>query len=444
MVAADRIADAEHGVQFAKKTLKGFVLVGEPIVGTNLPGDQHGHEHFGFLDGVSQPGIRGRISNNKHDVLTVRQNPNNRQQGKPGQELIWPGEFIFGYPGQEGNPDADPEKPFRLPGPVSGGVPDWACDGSYLVFRKLKQDVAKFHKFLNDEATGRKLPSAEFLGSKLVGRWPSGSPAMRTPTTDIPQLGDDDCGNNNFEFQETTDKLPLSSTDRFDCTDQPGYPNATQDRKGLKCPFTAHIRKAYPRDDVTLDQTHPTTKLRGGDFVRTTEKDPEDFSDDPQGTPIKLQEDDTQSHRILRRGIPFGKDILRHDPETPSTPSNPASDDGEDRGLLFFCYQTSIEDQFEFIIRNWVNNRDFKEPFDDAGLPQPRKPNELGGDDPIIGQNNIDDNRERTFTFTIGEGKDATAGQITTQEEWVLPTAGGYFFTPSIHGLHVLAGVAQP
>jgi hypothetical protein len=43
--------------------------------------DMSGHEHFGNLDGVSQPGLRGRVSNNVHDVLTPRQNPNDPQQG---------------------------------------------------------------------------------------------------------------------------------------------------------------------------------------------------------------------------------------------------------------------------------------------------------------------------------------------------------------------------
>jgi hypothetical protein len=56
------------------------------------PGAQRGHEHFGFLDGISQPGVRG---------LTRKSNPIYRSdEGLPGQDLLWPGEFVFGYPGQ--------------------------------------------------------------------------------------------------------------------------------------------------------------------------------------------------------------------------------------------------------------------------------------------------------------------------------------------------------
>ena len=29
--------------------------------GDNLPGNLQGHEHFGFKDGISQPGIRGAV-----------------------------------------------------------------------------------------------------------------------------------------------------------------------------------------------------------------------------------------------------------------------------------------------------------------------------------------------------------------------------------------------
>jgi deferrochelatase/peroxidase EfeB len=51
--------------------------------------DLPGHEHFGFKDGISQPGIRG--VDPPDDPIG---NPN---QGHPGQDLLWPGEFIVGY-----------------------------------------------------------------------------------------------------------------------------------------------------------------------------------------------------------------------------------------------------------------------------------------------------------------------------------------------------------
>jgi deferrochelatase/peroxidase EfeB len=55
-----------------------------------------GHEHFGFDDGVSQPGIRGRASVAADDFVTNRHiDPSDRPAawlyGYPGQDLVWPG-----------------------------------------------------------------------------------------------------------------------------------------------------------------------------------------------------------------------------------------------------------------------------------------------------------------------------------------------------------------
>src|SRR5438552_5152666 len=77
---------------FAARTADGRPLrCGVEIIfkqhGAVLPEPLTGHEHFGFLDGVSQPGLRGRISDDVDDVLTLRQNPANPDQGNAGQDL---------------------------------------------------------------------------------------------------------------------------------------------------------------------------------------------------------------------------------------------------------------------------------------------------------------------------------------------------------------------
>src|SRR5262249_45713087 len=87
------------------------------------------------------------------------------------------------------------------------------------------------------------------------------------------------------------------------------------------------------------------------------------------------------------------------------------------------AYQVSFVDQFEFVTANWVNNANFKE--------------NGAGHDPIIGQNDQDPKRVRSFRLNLpGE-----AQPITTDQDWVMPTGGGYFFAPSIKALKQLAGI---
>jgi Dyp-type peroxidase family len=380
LVAADTLADLEVEVGRVEQLVFSPRRSGQPVrsgasivfkqEGRTQLGTLAGHEHFGFLDGVSQPGLRGRISPNRHDVLTPRQNPDDPDQGKPGQDLLWPGEFVFGYPGQSADRDvADPGFDSLMDGKGHAVVPRWAVDGSYLVFRRLRQDVHKFHSFLHDQAAPLGLTPAG-LGARLVGRWASGAPTMRAPDTDDPRLGDDDCANNHFEFQEATEPTQNPSG-RDQCRDAT-FPPAPADPRGDRCPFAGHIRKSYPRDD--------------------------------------LPEAETQTHRLLRRGIPFG-------PSSRSTPAVPI-DDGIDRGLLFMAYMTSIVDQFEYVTKRFVNAVDFKAAR--AGI------------DPIIGQAEAaDGSRTRTFDVRVG----GASHQLIAPEDWVVPTGGGYFFAPSIRAI---------
>jgi Dyp-type peroxidase family len=378
--------------------------------GATLPDPLRGHEHFGFRDGISQPGVRGRISSDPADVLQPRTNPDDRGQGKPGQDVLWPGEFVFGYPGQKG-PVPDP-----VTGKVTGDIaepseenksagPAWADNGSYLVFRRLRQDVRAFHEFLH--STGNQLAVAPAqVGAKLVGRWPSGAPTVRTSDVDNVALADDECANNKFEFNgnaETTPPKPAETP--VDCVDDfpefppPGTP--AHDPTGARCPISAHTRKAYPRNDRTP----------GGNGGADPDED--------------LSEVSTQQHRLLRRGIPYG-------PVSQSTLETPI-DDGVDRGLHFLAYQTSITGQFEFVTRAWVNNPNFS--------TQQGTGNEVDGvlpigHDPVIGQ--AADGGERHFSVTFVDADGEETRRLTTDTNWVIPTGGGYFFAPSIEALTML------
>ena len=342
--------------------------------GATLPSPLTGHEHFGFLDGVSQPGLRGTVGKT-NELITPRQNPADPNQGKPGQDRLWPGEFVFGYPGQ------DPKNPDKK-GEVKTEGPSWSKNGSFLVFRRLRQDVGDFHEFLKREGDRLKL-GAELFGAKCVGRWASGAPIERAAKADNVKMSRDDCANNAFDFQEATvPKPPKPGSGQ--CADNFPKSLAQEDKDGLVCPFAGHIRKAYPRDDV---------------------------SSDPKKQPAP-NEADTETHRLLRRGIPFG------DPFDPTI----IPDDGN-RGLLFLAYQTSIENQFEFVTKNWVNNPDFKDPG--------------SGHDPILGQSDKNGNRERFFSVKLANGEKQT---IRLEKDWVIPTGGGYFFSPSVDALEELSG----
>ena len=403
---AAQVAQIEDTIYSGRTGPDSFAHSGVAVIykqyGNTLPPPLTGHEHFGFLDGVSQPGVRGRISPDPHDVLTLRQNPEKDEypnQGKPGQDVLWPGEFVFGYPGQDPNV-TEKQGGINKEGPNSlteGGRgrrwagPVWAKDGSYLVIRRLRQDVAKFHAFLAGNAPPGMSPDR--FGASLVGRWTSGAPIIRRPAIDDPPLGNDDCANNHFEFAAPSNKIKATSNGM--CADERN-PQSPGDENGLRCPFAAHIRKAYPRDDTGTLLLKPP-----------------------------IGEVTTQTHRLLRRGIPFG------DPYYPASgPNNP---DTGNRGLLFACYQTSIERQFEFVIGTWVNNPEFKNRSEKGQLQS--------GHDLIIGQTNEGDSRTRRCVLRIRQAdREISSVTVTANDDWVIPTGGGYFFAPSIDALCLLTG----
>src|SRR5258706_8201144 len=111
---------------------------------------------------------------------------------------------------------------------------------------------------------------------------------------------------------------------------------------------------------------------------------------------------------MLRRGIPDGP---------------PYSDDSAvsaDRGLLFLAYQTSFKRQFKILNSLWVNNPSAPELTDE-------------GHDLLIGQNS-GGNRVAVLRDQSG----APRATLTALDRWVIPTGGGFFFTPSVTFLRSL------
>jgi Dyp-type peroxidase family len=158
-------------------------------------------EHFGYTDGFGNP-----------DFLGVRRDTQ-PGQGKLMDDGSWAplatGELLLGYADEAGELPVAPI-PHLL-----------ANNGTFMVYRKLHQNVATFRRYLEEKgalyAGGR-----EKLASKFIGRWRDGTPVELSP--DVPNQGivKDKQRNVNFTFGDDLD--------------------------GARCPVGAHVRRTNPRD----------------------------------------------------------------------------------------------------------------------------------------------------------------------------------------------------
>lgn len=309
------------------------------------PPDGVAVEHFGYVDGRSQP-------------LFLRRQAEQEDRHTGGS--FWDPRAHLGI----------------ILVPDSNGTPG-SSFGSFLVYRKLEQNVRAFRSAERKLAAELDLP-LELAGALGVGRFKDGTPVVLQP------------GNKT---------RPIPNDFNYDC-----------DPQAMKCPLHAHIRKTNPRLESVKFQ---------GPFAQTIEEE--------------------LGHRIARRGIPYGGPL--------SESQKPEELPSRGVGLLFFCYQSDIWEQFEFIQRFWANNPQFLEPGPEnnpfRGKAQPNYPDATGIDavigqaipgqpDPVVGEQG-----EPPRHWPKEWGK-RTREVETDFARFVKLKGGEYLFSPSIGFLRSL------
>ncbi|TGT60065.1 cytochrome P450 [Mesorhizobium sp. M00.F.Ca.ET.170.01.1.1] len=189
---------------------------------------ERAYEHFGFVDGISQPIIRGTARANK---------------GAASMHLVAPGEFLFGYRDEHGFYPSSPSvaaaqdrtgilSQVRRSRHIPGLPPpprDFGRNGSFLVVRQFEQHVDRFQDYCKEAAvraardTGNAAVTQDWVAAKMLGRWQNGSSLTRNP--DRPGRAVD----NDFAL-------------------------GAEDPQGHHCPLGAHIRRSNPRDSLGEDR----------------------------------------------------------------------------------------------------------------------------------------------------------------------------------------------
>jgi Dyp-type peroxidase family len=183
------------------ETAGAAVLQGQDACAVFLGGKASPKEHFGYTDGFGNPDFKGA----ERDCV-----PGQGKLTKQGTwEALATGEFLLGYADEAG----------ELPvGPIPHLL---ARNGTFMVYRKLHQNVKTFRDYLDQK--GQQYPGGkEKLASKFVGRWRDGTPVELSPDKPDPDLVANRERNTDFTYGKDLD--------------------------GQRCPLGAHIRRTNPRD----------------------------------------------------------------------------------------------------------------------------------------------------------------------------------------------------
>jgi Dyp-type peroxidase family len=209
-IASDTATDLGTALRAQREAASraGALVVFEQDAAT-LAGTRRGKEHFGFKDGVSEPGVRGFDPEDPARKGYV--------QGHPGTRLIDAGEFVIGE---------EPSPAHSKDTYAKEDMPAWMDNGSFQVVRRLEQDVpgwwAQVTASLRELVDKKAVPEGagnEWLAARMIGRWRSGASVDKCPMKPI----------------STPDGEPDND---FDYSDDPD---------GYTTPLFSHLRKTNPR-----------------------------------------------------------------------------------------------------------------------------------------------------------------------------------------------------
>ena len=264
-------------------------------------------------------------------------------------------------------------------------------NGTFVVWRKLKQDVAAFdadiarqaEQWMRVQGTSDREEAAQTVRAKMVGRWWTGIPLIAAPTWAEHQAMMPEYA----ACVALTLKTPRDAADtqrlaKFDLMLR-GF-RYGDDPDGAKCPLGAHIRRGNPRDMLDPD----LSAITGASTL-------------------------TNRRRIMRRGLPY-------------------DDGGGEKGVIFMAICASLFRQFEFIQQQWMNyGLDF-----DAG----------NDTCPLIGNRSLKTDTQAIDKHVIPAGPAGAATFIAADlKEYVLTRGGDYFFLPSITAIRMIAmGTVDP
>jgi Dyp-type peroxidase family len=339
-------------------------------------------EHFGFTDGIGDPVFAGQYAPDReaNDVI----GSGKLLPDKKGWLPLAPGEFILGHVNEAQE--------------LAPAAPPWSFtrNGSFMAYRKLHQNVGSFNAYVKQQAAlyqrvanlDSEKAADETIRAKMVGRWSDGIPlaaaatypesqALAAKWLDIPAIQLKD------SLTRTPDETArLAAYERMLTEFQ-----YCDDIEGAKCPVTAHIRRANPRDglDPTLGPPPAT----------------------PPGSAL------TNRRRILRRGMPYG--------------DSSQGDDQSEHGVVFMAICASLFRQFEFVQQQWIQYGGAVNAGNDT--------------DPVIGL------RRNGAKFVIpaqpnGAGTPFICANLP---QFIEMRGGEYFFLPSLTALRQIAmGTVDP